>query len=119
MKWDATEPSQGQFTFGTADSQVAAAQKAGQVIRCHNLNWYSQLPSWVSNGNWNAQSMTSVIQSHISNVAGHFKGKCLHWDVVNEALNDDGTYRSDVFYQKLSDSCMFTLPSPLLFLTSH
>jgi endo-1,4-beta-xylanase len=88
MKWDTIEPQQGQFNYGTADQQVAQALAAGQVIRCHNLNWYSQLPSWVSNGNWNAQSMTSVIQSHIANEAGHFKGKCLHWDVVNEALND-------------------------------
>jgi endo-1,4-beta-xylanase len=75
MKWDAIEPQQNHFTYGTADTQVQQAEAAGQVIRCHNLNWYSQLPSWVSGGSWTASTMTSVIQNHIANEAGHFKGK--------------------------------------------
>jgi endo-1,4-beta-xylanase len=48
--------------------------------------------------------MTSVMNSHISNVMGHFKGKCYAWDVVNEALEDDGSYRSNVFLKVLGDS---------------
>jgi endo-1,4-beta-xylanase len=48
--------------------------------------------------------MTTVIESHISNVVGHFKGKCYAWDVVNEALNEDGTFRDVVFYRILGDS---------------
>lgn len=51
----------------------------------------------VSSGSWTASTLTSVIESHISNVAGHYKGKCYAWDVVNEALNDDGTYRQSVY----------------------
>lgn len=48
--------------------------------------------------------MTSVMQTHISNVMGHFKGKCYAWDVVNEALEDDGTYRNNPFMKALGDS---------------
>jgi endo-1,4-beta-xylanase len=66
----------------------------------------------VSSGSWTASTLTSVIESHISNVAGHYKGKCYAWDVVNEALNDDGTYRQSVYYKTLSDKCA----SPMLLL---
>ena len=48
--------------------------------------------------------MTAVMQTHISNVMGHFKGKCYAWDVVNEALEDNGTYRNNPFLKALGDS---------------
>ena len=48
--------------------------------------------------------MTSVIESHVSHVMGHFKGKCYAWDVVNEALEDNGSYRQNVFLRVLGDS---------------
>ena len=51
----------------------------------------------VSSGSWSRSSLQSVIETHISNVMGHYKGQCYAWDVVNEAVNDDGTWRPSVF----------------------
>jgi endo-1,4-beta-xylanase len=48
--------------------------------------------------------LTSIIQTHIANEVGHYKGQCYAWDVVNEALADDATYRADVFYNVLGTS---------------
>lgn len=42
-----------------------------------------------------------MIQTHIANEVGHYKGQCYSWDVVNEAIADDGTYRTSVFYNTL------------------
>lgn len=58
----------------------------------------------MANGNWNAQTLTSAMQTYISNVVGHYKGKCYAWDVVNEALEENGNYRNSVYYRVLGES---------------
>ena len=99
MKWDTTEPSNGSYNFGPADNVVSWAQSHGMRVRGHNLVWHSQLPSWVSSLPLN--QVQSVMESHITTEVTHFKGKVYSWDVVNEPFNDDGTFRSDVFYQAM------------------
>ena len=48
MKWDATEPQQGRFTFATGDAITDFARAHGQSVRGHTLVWHSQLPGWVA-----------------------------------------------------------------------
>ncbi|KAF6832546.1 putative endo-1,4-beta-xylanase [Colletotrichum plurivorum] len=100
QKWDSTERSQGQFSYANGDAVTNRARQAGQILRCHALVWHSQLPSWVNNIN-GRDAMTRVIQTHVQNVAGHYKGQCYAWDVVNEALEDSGAYRNSPMYRAL------------------
>jgi hypothetical protein len=84
MKWESTQPSQGTFTFDGADAVVAFAKQHDQKIRCHTLVWYSQLPTWVSNGGFDNATLLQVVKTHIDTVVGRYKGVCDQWDVVNE-----------------------------------
>jgi len=69
----------------------------------HNFIWYSQLPTWVSNIS-NAATLTSVMQNHITTIMTRYKGKIAKYDVVNECLNEDGSLRSDVYYNVLGQN---------------
>ncbi|KAI0130384.1 family 10 glycosyl hydrolase [Xylariales sp. AK1849] len=103
QKWLFTEPEQGVFNFTEGDIVTSIAQENGLLQRCHTLVWHSQLAPWVESTNWTADALKDVIVNHITNVMEHWKGKCYAWDVVNEALNDDGTYRESVFYETLGE----------------
>lgn len=46
---------------------------------------------------WSKENLTAALIAHVTAEATHWKGKCYAWDVLNEALNDDGTYRNDTF----------------------
>ncbi|KAE9407504.1 endo-1,4-beta xylanase [Gymnopus androsaceus JB14] len=97
MKWDATEPEQGVFTFTEAQQIVSLAKSNGQIMRGHNCVWYNQLPSWVADGTFTEAELTEIIQTHCSTLVDA-------WDIINEPFNDDGTWRSDVFFNTLGES---------------
>ncbi len=50
-----------------------------------------------------ADSVRQYMVSHISAVAGRYDGRVYSWDVVNEALNEDGTMRNSIFLKKLGE----------------
>jgi len=104
MKWDATEPEQGVFTFSGGQQIVTLAQGNNQLIRGHNCVWYNQLPSWVANGVFTPAELTEIIQLHCGTLVGNWKGQIYAWDIINEPFNDDGTWRADVFFNTLGES---------------
>jgi endo-1,4-beta-xylanase len=99
MKWDTTEPSNSVFNFGPGDQIVSYAQANSERVRCHNLVWQSQLPSWVSA--LPASQVQAAMETHITTEATHFKGECYAWDVVNEPFNSDGSFVSDPFFNAM------------------
>jgi endo-1,4-beta-xylanase len=77
-KWDAVEPTEGKFNFGGLDTLVNWAVTNNKLVRGHNTLWYSQLPSWVSAIS-SKDTLTTVIQNHVSTEIGRYAGKILQW----------------------------------------
>jgi endo-1,4-beta-xylanase len=101
MKWDATEPTRNNFTYGSADRIVNHARSQGMSVRGHTLVWHAQHPDWVNS--LYGDDLRSAMNNHITNVAGHFRGQIHSWDVVNEAFEWDGSRRQSLFQQRLGN----------------
>jgi len=92
MKFTSLQPNEGSFTYSAADAIVNFAINNGMKVRGHTLVWHSQNPSWVFT-NASKAVLLDRMRAHITAVMTHFKGKVYAWDVVNEAIMEDGTYR--------------------------
>lgn len=101
MKWENTEPQQGVFDWSKGDEIVKLARANHQKVRAHTLVWHSQLPAWVTSRDWTADELRAVLKKHITTEVRHYRGKVYSWDVVNEAFNEDGTYRDTIWYRTL------------------
>tara|TARA_R110002096_G_scaffold402_2_gene2527 strand:- start:1120 stop:2268 length:1149 start_codon:yes stop_codon:yes gene_type:complete len=98
MKWEQIHPQKDTYFFDNADAYVAFGQKNKMNIVGHTLLWHSQLAPWVSTIK-DIKVLEQEIEKHINTIAGRYKGKIDAWDVVNEALNEDGSPRESHFYK--------------------
>lgn len=102
MKAEEIHPTWGEYNFDIADKLISYAEKYESKVNGHTLIWHSQLPAFVRQMKA-ADSVRAFFVSHINTVAGHFKGKIYSWDVVNEALEEDGSLRTSIFLEKLGE----------------
>ncbi|HPN71250.1 MAG TPA: endo-1,4-beta-xylanase, partial [Saprospiraceae bacterium] len=101
MKSEEIHPTWGKYNFDLSDQYVAYGLKNKMDVFGHTLIWHSQLSPFARK--LEKDSLQLFMKEHISTVVGRYKGKIKGWDVVNEALNEDGTMRKSVFYDKLGD----------------
>ena len=99
MKWNVTEPEQGEFAFEAADAITRFARERGLAVRGHTLVWHNQLPTWVYGlvGN----ELRAALRKHVQTVARHFRGQVAAWDVANEVVDDRGRLRRSHFFDQL------------------
>jgi endo-1,4-beta-xylanase len=97
LKWVVVHPQPDRYDFAPADKYVAFGERNGMFIIGHTLVWHSQVPGWVfqdAQGQpLTRDALLARMKDHIQTVVGRYKGRIKGWDVVNEALNEDGTLR--------------------------
>ena len=102
FKFDAVHPSRNTYNFANTDALVNFAQANNMKIRGHTLVWYNQIPTWLTSGNFTRDEVIQIMREHIQTLVGRYRGQIIAWDVVNEAIDDAGNYRTDSFwYQKI------------------
>ena len=100
MKAGIIHPGWNKYNFEPADKLVAYGKKHNIKINGHTLIWHSQLPAFMRNMK-DADSVKQFFTNHINTIAGRYNGKVFSWDVVNEALEEDGSMRKSIFLEKL------------------
>ena len=107
LKWERIHPQPGVYRFEAADAYVAYGEKRHMFIVGHCLVWHSQTPRWVFQDDEGQPVTREVLlqrmREHISTVVGRYKGRIGGWDVVNEALNEDGTLRNSPWRRIIGD----------------
>jgi len=107
LKWELVHPQPSVYDFSLADRYVEFGQQNHMFIIGHNLLWHSQVPKWVFEDNNGKPVSRKVLlrrmQDHIKKVVGRYKRRINGWDVVNEALNEDGTLRQSPWMNIIGD----------------
>lgn len=107
MKWEPLKPNDKEWKWEAADKFVEFGEKHKMYIVGHNLVWHSQVPKEVfqneSGGVISKEALTKKMQDHISTLAGRYKGRIQAWDVVNEAVEDDASWRKTPWYNIMGE----------------
>ena len=94
MKGEVNHPEVNRFDFTDGDKLADWAEKNGKTLIGHCLVWHSQPPKWMftdEKGNLvSREVLIGRMYNHIMTVVTHYKGRVKGWDVVNEAIEDDG-----------------------------
>jgi len=102
FKGEEVTPAKGVYNFNDADAVVDYAQKHGLKLIGHCLVWHSQPPKWMFINDDGSQvsrdELIKRMKSHIRTMMGRYKGKIYSWDVVNEAIEDNGEFRKSPYY---------------------
>ncbi len=93
-------PAPDSYNFSNADDLVDFAEANGMTIRGHMLIWHNQLASWVTSGTYDRDAAIALMRDHIQTVVGRYQGRVAAWDVVNEAIDDSGAWRTDSFWYR-------------------
>jgi len=103
MKSEVVQPIEGQFDFTLADKFMEFGERNNMYIVGHTLVWHSQAPDWFfvdAEGNPVTRDvLIDRMRTHIHTVVGRYKGRVHGWDVVNEAIMNDGSWRQSPFYR--------------------
>ncbi|WP_373803852.1 endo-1,4-beta-xylanase [Bacteroides heparinolyticus] len=118
MKSEVLQPEEGRYDFRQADEFVKFGEDNGMTVTGHCLIWHSQCPRWFlvdkDGKNVSAEVLKQRMKEHITTVVSRYKGRILGWDMVNEAIMEDGSYRKSKFYEILGEEFI-----PLAFQYAH
>ena len=108
MKWMFVQPKPNEFYFDHTDKYVQFGLDNNMHIVGHALIWHSQIANFM-NSIKDSTKMIQHVTNHISTLVNRYKGKIDTWDVVNEALNGDGTLRESIFLKVLGENYLETV----------
>jgi endo-1,4-beta-xylanase len=107
VKWANIHPRLDTYAFDLPDKYVAFGEENHMFVVGHCLVWHNQIPGDVFRDHQGNLATRKVLlkrmRNHIHTVVTRYKGRIGSWDVVNEALNDDGTLRQTLWLKIIGE----------------
>lgn len=107
MKAATLNPRPGVFDYREADAFVALGQRNNMFIVGHTLVWHNSTPAWflqTADGQTSPRAVVvENLRKYIEAVSTHFKGRVHAWDVVNEVVAEDGSYRPTTWVKAIGN----------------
>jgi endo-1,4-beta-xylanase len=107
LKWEEIHPQRNRYNFEPADKYAEFGEKNNMFVVGHTLVWFYQTPDWVfedESGNpLDREALLARMKEHIFSVMGRYKGRIHGWDVVNEAIVEDGSFRKCKWYEIIGE----------------
>ncbi len=100
MKWWVLRPDARSYDFRQGDELVRFALEHGMKVRGHCLVWGRTNPEWLTQGHFTTRQLSRLLHEHINRVMRHYAGQVFAWDVVNEALDENGNLRDSLWYNQ-------------------
>ena len=107
LKWEEVHPEPNRYNFEAVDRFVEFGEKNKMHIIGHTLVWFHQTPDWVfqdeAGKSLSRDALLERMKDHIFTVMGRYKGRIHGWDVVNEAISQDGQFRKSKWFEILGE----------------
>jgi endo-1,4-beta-xylanase len=107
LKWEEVHPKPDRYNFEAPDRYVAFGEKHKMHIIGHTLVWHWQTPDWVFQGPsgnpLSREALLERVKDHIFAVMGRYRGRIHGWDVVNEAIMADGSFRKSKWFEIIGE----------------
>lgn len=103
LKMGPLRPSRHAYDFRDADAVVNFGRAHDMTVRGHTLVWHNQTPEWFQEWDYTDDQIREFLRDHVHTVVGRYRSKIDAWDVVNEAVADDGSMRETVWYDAMGE----------------
>ena len=99
MKFGQLHSQRDRYDFTNPSTIVNFAQANHMQVYGHTLVWHNNLPDWLKEKEWSRQELIDILRENIYTVVSRFRGQIVVWDVVNEAIENDGSLRKTIWLQ--------------------
>lgn len=100
LKWWVVRRKRESFDFSQGDAVVRFARAHGMKIRGHCLVWDHDNPAWLAQAHFTPDQLSRLLHEHIATMMKHYAGQVFAWDVVNEAIDENGRFKDSPWYNQ-------------------
>lgn len=90
---DGSFKSRTEFNLSEIDEKVAWGLARNMELYGQTLVWFEDIPAWVNTTSNDA--VEAVMNEHIDTLVSRYKGQIRFWNVVNEAVDEEGNIRKN------------------------